>query len=294
MTLNRFRTSHVLTSLALLVTLAFILACGGAATPTSQAEAEATPASAAPVTSETSAPVAAPTPTTAAAIALGEAKYGGILPFHAFAFPPLRWDPHSGWPTAMFANPFYNSLIEYDPTTADFFDLRGDLAKSWELSEDGLTYTFALHDNATWHDGNPVTAEDVAYSMDRMVDKDQFRPLTLSTVGNFYKPGNARVIDEHTVAITTPFPTADIIATLAMDSSIMAPKHYSPALEAEFGRELPWDKSLGSGPFKPGKFIRDVSVDLEKNEDYWKERAPLPGRCQAPGHNRERVHHRRV
>jgi peptide/nickel transport system substrate-binding protein len=174
----------------------------------------------------------------------------------------------------MFANPFYNSLIEYDPTTADFFDLRGDLAESWELSEDGLTYTFALHENATWHDGNPVTAEDVAYSMDRMVDKDQFRPLTLSTVGNFYKPGNARVIDEHTVAITTPFPTDDIIATLAMDSSIIAPKHYSPALEAEFGKELPWDKSLGSGPFKPGKFIRDVSVDLEKNEDYWKDGFP--------------------
>jgi peptide/nickel transport system substrate-binding protein len=44
--------------------------------------------------------------------------------------------------------PLYNGLIEYNPETDDPLDLRGDLARSWELSKDGLTYTFRLHENA--------------------------------------------------------------------------------------------------------------------------------------------------
>ena len=58
----------------------------------------------------------------------------------------------------------FNGLVEYNPETEDQTDLRCDLCTSWELAEDGVTYTFYLHPDAKFSDGNPVTAEDVAYS----------------------------------------------------------------------------------------------------------------------------------
>ena len=58
----------------------------------------------------------------------------------------------------------FNGLVEYNPETEDQTDLRCDLCTSWELAEDGVTYTFHLHPDAKFSDGHPVTSEDVAYS----------------------------------------------------------------------------------------------------------------------------------
>ena len=90
----------------------------------------------------------------------------------------------------------YNQLIEYNPETEDPFDLRGDLATSWELSKDGKVYTFHLNPKAKWHDGKPVTAEDVVYSMDSMVDADAKPPrvVTLPALNPYYEKGTARAV----------------------------------------------------------------------------------------------------
>ena len=74
----------------------------------------------------------------------------------------------------------YNQLIEYNPETEDPFDLRGDLATKWELSKDGKVYTFHLNPKAKWHDGKPVTAEDVVYSLDSIVDADAKPPRSVT------------------------------------------------------------------------------------------------------------------
>ena len=192
-----------------------------------------------------------------------------------FAFPAQQYVPHVDWQVFLMAAGFYNTLVEYDPTTPDPFDIAGDMAKSWDLSSDGLTYTFHIHENATWHDGTPVTAEDMVYSIDRMVDPDARRPTTRSSVGTYYDPGNARAVDEHTVAVTTNFPTQDILATLGLASSHLVHKHYLPGLEEEFGTTPPWDKSMGSGPYTPGEIVRDVSWEWDKNENYFKEGLPF-------------------
>ena len=57
-------------------------------------------------------------------------------------------------------SPMYNELVHYNPETADPLDIRGDIASSWELSDDGLSYIFVLKD-AWWHDDTPITAGDI-------------------------------------------------------------------------------------------------------------------------------------
>src|SRR5262245_5327891 len=100
-------------------------------------------------------------------LAAAAPKYGGTINMHSYSFPPPNWHPHvTNTVQIMSSSGIYNQLIEYNPETEDPFDLRGDLAKSWELSADGRVYTFHLNEKARWHDGKPVTAADVVYSMD--------------------------------------------------------------------------------------------------------------------------------
>jgi peptide/nickel transport system substrate-binding protein len=108
-------------------------------------------------------------------------KYGGTINMHSYSFPPPNWHPHvTNTVQVMSYSGIYNQLIEYNPETEDPFDLRGDLATTWELSKDGKVYTFHLNPKAKWHDGKPVTAEDVVYSMDSMVDADAKPPRVVT------------------------------------------------------------------------------------------------------------------
>ncbi len=201
-------------------------------------------------------------------------KLGGTINMHAFSFPPPNWHPHvTNTVQVMSYSGIYNQLIEYNPETEDPFDLRGDLATSWELSEDGKFYTFHLNPKARWHDGKPVTAEDVVYSMDSMVDADAKPPrvVTLPALDPYYQKGTARAVDAHTVEIPLKVPfSPDFLPTLASDFCKIIAKHWG-----ESGTDLQkWENAIGSGPFKPGKFVKDVSIELVKNKDYWKPELP--------------------
>ena len=201
-------------------------------------------------------------------------KLGGTIEMHSYSFPPPNWHPHvTNTVQVMSYSGIYNQLIEYNPETEDPFDLRGDLATSWELSEDGGVYTFHLNPKARWQDGKPVTAEDVVYSMDSMVDAEAKPPrvVTLPALETYYEKGTARAIDVHTVEIPLKIPGApDFLPTLASDFCKIIAKHWG-----ESGTDLQkWENAMGSGPFKPGKFVKDVSIELVKNEDYWKPELP--------------------
>jgi peptide/nickel transport system substrate-binding protein len=199
---------------------------------------------------------------------------GGIVNMHSYSFPPPNWHPHvTNTVQVMSYSGIYNQLIEYNPETEDPFDLRGDLATSWELSKDGKVYTFHLDPRAKWHDGNPVTAEDVVYSIDSMVDADAKPPrvVTLPALSPYYEKGTARAISAHTVEIPLKIPFApDFLPTLASDFCKIIAKHWG-----ESGTDVQkWENAMGSGPFKPGKFVKDVSIELVKNKDYWKPELP--------------------
>jgi ABC-type transport system substrate-binding protein len=201
-------------------------------------------------------------------------KLGGTINMHCYSFPPPNWHPHVTNTVQVFNySGIYNQLIEYNPESPDPFALRGDLATSWELSKDGRVYTFHLNPQAKWHDGKPVTAEDVVYSLDSMVDADAKPPrvVTLPALSPYYEKGTARAIDAHTVAIPLKIPFApDFIPTLALDFCKIVAKH-----SGQSGIDLQkWENAMGSGPFKPGKFVKDVSIELVKNQDYWKPGLP--------------------
>src|ERR1700737_2728577 len=83
-------------------------------------------------------------------------KLGGTINMHSYSFPPPNWHPHVTNPVQVISySGIYNQLIEYNPETEDPFDLRGDLATSWELSEDGGVYTFHLNPTPRGPAGRP-------------------------------------------------------------------------------------------------------------------------------------------
>ena len=204
----------------------------------------------------------------------GAPKHGGVIAMHSYSFPPPNWHPHCTNTVQVISySGIYNQLVEYNPETEDPADIRGDLATSWELSKDGKAYTFHLNPNAKWHDGKPVTADDVVYSLDSMVDADAKPPrvVTLPAVSPYYAKGTARAIDAHTVEVPLKIPNApDFIPTLALDFCKIIAKHWG---ESDIDHQK-WENAMGSGPFVPGKFVKDVSIALNKNKEYWKPERP--------------------
>ncbi|MCE2464402.1 MAG: hypothetical protein J4F46_10990, partial [Dehalococcoidia bacterium] len=103
-------------------------------------------------------------------------KRGGVIPKS-----PLggrdEWDPHQGSGTLSYthSSPLFSHLVRFNPVKPD--EIGGDLAKAWTLSDDGSSYTFVLYD-AQWSDGEPVTAADVKFRLERMIEEGQPRPKT--------------------------------------------------------------------------------------------------------------------
>jgi peptide/nickel transport system substrate-binding protein len=145
-----------------------------------------------------------------------------------------------------------------DKAAADFATTPG-LAESWEVSNDGKTYTYTLRDGLTWSDGTPLTAEDVVYTVNRSREEEWLNYS--STVQNL----EATAPDEKTVVITSSVPDPKLPT---MDVYIL-PKHVWEKLDAKAVTKAKGTDGVGSGAFtlveaKRGQFIR-----LEANDGYW-------------------------
>jgi ABC-type transport system substrate-binding protein len=175
--------------------------------------------------------------------------------------------------------PNYNGLIEYNPETDETTDIRSDLATSWELADDGVTYTFKLHPDAVWNDGRPVTAEDVVFSFERMVDReDKIVRAKVHVIRPFYE--SSRVIDTNTVEIKTLFPAPAFLPFIAAEYFKILPKHHVEAIKEgvggadQDGDMKPFENINGSGPFRVVNQEKDVSIEYARNEDYFKDQFP--------------------
>jgi peptide/nickel transport system substrate-binding protein len=200
------------------------------------------------------------------AIAAASPVYGGHLVVLNYAYPEV-WDPHLAGTLAANAaiSPMYNQLVEFNPSNPS--EVIGDLAKSWEASADGLTYTFHLHDNVMWWDGKPLTAEDIAFSINRMVESGKPRPRV-----GLLRPSTkaVEVVDRHTVRVLLNYPSPSFLQFLAVDYMKIVPKHV-----VETGVDINvWENIVGSGPFKNKTARRGDSVAYEKNPHYFKQGRP--------------------
>ncbi len=136
------------------------------------------------------------------------------------------------------------------------------LAESWEVSDDGRTYTFKLRSGVTFHDGTTFDAEDVKFTLDRARAEDS----TNAQKQLFAAIDTVEAVDPATVKITLSAPQGSFLYNLGWgDAVIVAPE------SAETNKENP----IGTGPFKFDKWAKGSSVTLVKNPDYWGEPVAL-------------------
>ncbi len=156
----------------------------------------------------------------------------------------------------------YDSLVDRDMETMEF---RPWLAKSWEVSEDKLSFTFHLRDDVKWHDGEPFTADDVIYSframMDPAVDAASLRLYYVSCE-------SVEKIDDYTVRFTWKEPY--FLAFEWSGGLTILPKHILDD-GTDFNKHPYGRHPIGTGPYKFVEWKTGTSVKLIKNENYWRE-----------------------
>lgn len=193
-------------------------------------------------------------------LATGAPKAGGLLKV-ALLRDPTGWDPHInyGATTYSFQNNVYEQLVRYSTKGT----LEPVLAVRWE-TPDPTTYVVHLRKNVRFHSGNPFTAEDVKFSLERILD-----PNTNATrAREFAVVQGVAVVDAHTVRITLKQPSAPFLDLLAAGEAMIADSKWARA-GGDFKKA-----TSGTGPFKLGPFETGVRYSLVKNPDYWE--APLP------------------
>lgn len=130
------------------------------------------------------------------------------------------------------------------------------LAKSWEISEDGLTYTFTLNEGVTFHDGSAFDAEDVKFSLDRIGAEGSAN----AQKALYTSIASVEVVDPLTVRLTLTQPDGNLIYNLAWgDAVIVAPE------SADGNKTNP----IGTGPFTFTNRVEGDSITLTRNQAYW-------------------------
>ena len=283
---------RVLSLMAMALALGFVVACGSSATATPESAGESTEptqaapaATAAPVAttapaatqpaSATRAPVAAPTavptpaPAPAGAAWIGVApggKHGGVVPTYHVGNPGV-WDPHRSPSGASMAaiSKAYNQVLQWNPIVAG--EIIGDVAETWEILDEGNTFLFRIHDGIRWWDGETLDAEDVAFSINRMIEPEEPRPRS-GIIRTYVE--TAEAVDPSTVKVSLKYPAAAYLSYMASDYMKIVSPH---AIEA--GLDINnFDNVMGSGPFRPTEFKQGDVVRYERNEDYFKGELP--------------------
>jgi len=152
-------------------------------------------------------------------------------------------------------------------------DVEPQLAESWKVSDDGLTWTFKLRKGVKFHDGTPFNAKAVYDSFARIIDKNhpfynfgkwKYVSMSLGMVNEI------KIIDDYTIALVTQKPYAPLLNNLALWlCPILSPK----AMEQH--KDQIGLNPVGTGPFKFVKWVKDDQIILERNDDYWGEKAKL-------------------
>lgn len=150
----------------------------------------------------------------------------------------------------------------------DATDVEPDLAESWTISDDGLTYTFKLRKGLKFSDGSPLTAGDVKFSLERLRDKEgSIMAGMFSVIGNIDTP------DDRTVVVTLEQPSAPALAAFAMFSAAILPQKAVEERGEDFG-----SNPVGAGAFMLQEWKRGESLELVKNPHYWEsDRVKLDG-----------------
>ena len=180
---------------------------------------------------------------------------------------PVTLDAHqlSDYNSSRTAMPMYEGLVRFEDGSTE---IEPGLAESWEVSDDGLTYTFHLREGLTFHDGTPVDAEAAKFSIERQTDPNHpyydtgefpYAEFTFGPVES------VEVVGPLTLQITLESTFAPFLANMAMHAAALV----SPTAVAEYGRDFS-DHPVGAGPYRFVSWNKGVEVVLEANPDYYK------------------------
>ena len=175
---------------------------------------------------------------------------------------PAGWDPilQLGGPASIVGERFYSNLYTYGEKT-DIVE--GDLVTGMpDTEKDGKRWIVEIVDDATFHNGDPVTAEDVAYSFRQPIEEETRMATTYSMVDTI------EAVDERTVQFDLKYPSGAFVDGLAQMGIV--PKSVRESDPQAFELKSP----VGSGPFKFVDWKENEYTYLEKWDDYWGEREP--------------------
>ena len=154
-------------------------------------------------------------------------------------------------------------LLRYDETLTP----QPGLAVSWEAAADGLSYTFKLREGVKWHDGQPFTAQDVAFSLET---NKRYHPRGGSTFANL---ASVETPDDHTAIVKLAKPAPYLIRAFAGSETPILPKHLYASGDPLSNPHN--NAPVGTGPYRFKQWQRGSFIEYERNPDYWD--ASLPG-----------------
>lgn len=199
--------------------------------------------------------------------AMAEApQTGGVLKVAIAGDPPsLDMHQEQTFKVTIPMSTVYNSLVVFDPH--GFPKIIGDLAKSWETSEDGLQWTFKLHEGVKFHDGDELKAADVKASWERIFSPPKSVASPRRSLYQMIESIEAP--DDYTVVFTLKYPSASFLSMIAHPANFIYAKKY-------LDEDPHWYKknTNGTGPFKLKKWVRGSSLEVERNPNYFKEGMP--------------------
>ncbi len=155
----------------------------------------------------------------------------------------------------------YESLLTRNEKT---LEIEGQLAKNWEVSEDGLTFTFTLREGITFQDGHPLTIEDVKYSFDRLMDPKTNNPH-LKAVYDAFTTESAKILDERTIQFTATKLHYKNLLTIGGFEVI--PQHLWDTGE-DFNNHPASRHPVGTGPYKFYRWTTGKEIILERYAEW--------------------------
>ena len=214
----------------------------------------------------------------AAPLALADAPKQGGAATITFNNDLTTLDPQVGydWQNWSVIKSIFDGLMDYKPGTTE---LEPDLAESYTVSDDGLTYTFTLRDGVKFHNGRPMSSADVKYSFERAVN-----PATQSPGGGYFgmiagyddvAGGKATTLsgietpDDKTVIFKLTRPDATFLHLMAINFGYVVPKEEVEKAGADWGK-----KPVGTGAFKFVEWVPGQNIKLERNKDYFRAGVP--------------------
>ena len=200
-------------------------------------------------------------------------------------------DPAIGYDevTSFGIHSLFNTLVNYDAS----LNIVPELAERFELSPDGLVYTFWLHHGVLFHNGREMTAVDVSYALHRILDPQvpcpgaaYYRKIKGAgpfTEGKTDHIEGIQVLDPYTLQITLEGVDMTFLKALALPFAAPIPKEEVERWGDQFGRH-----PVGTGPFVLKEWRSDEIVIFERNNHYWEEGLPYLDRIEfLPGYSRE-------